>query len=151
MKKYFYSNGGDKEGPLSIEELKIKDIGPDTLIWYEGLDDWTSAIEIEEIKFILELNPPNISSTEDSIIEINKNILNKNNFKSSKSHYNVGMKEASQGWIIAGFIFAFLGGYLGAIIGGNYAFGNYKKETKRLGWVMAIIGILSAGVWKSIK
>lgn len=148
MKKYFYSNGQDKEGPFSIEELKIEDIKPDTLIWYEGLDDWTPAIDIEEVKFILELNPPDISSADDVIIEINKNILDK---KSSKSTYTVGMKVASQGWIIAGFIFAFLGGYLGAIIGFNYAFGDYKKETKRLGWVMAIIGILSAGVWKSIK
>jgi hypothetical protein len=148
MKKYFYSNGQDKEGPFSIEELKIEDIKPDTLIWYEGLDDWTPAIDIEEVKLILELNPPDVSSTDDIIVEINKNILDK---KSSKSTYTVGMKVASQGWIIAGFIFAFMGGYLGAIIGLNYAFGDYKKETKRLGWVMAIIGILSAGVWKSLK
>lgn len=148
MKKYFYSNGQDKEGPFSIEELKIEDIKPDTLIWYEGLDDWTPAIDIEEVKLILELNPPDVSSTDDIIVEINKNILEK---KSSKSTYTVGMKVASQGWIIAGFIFAFMGGYLGAIIGFNYAFGDYKKETKRLGWVMAIIGILSAGVWKSLK
>lgn len=148
MKKYFYSNGQDKEGPFSIEELKIEDIKPDTLIWYEGLDDWTPAIDIEEVKLILELNPPDVSSTDDVIVEINKNILDK---KSSKSTYTVGMKVASQGWIIAGFIFAFMGGYLGAIIGFNYAFGDYKKETKRLGWVMAIIGILSAGVWKSLK
>ncbi len=148
MKKYFYSNGQDKEGPLSIEELKIEDIKPDTLIWYEGLDDWTPAIDIEEVKLILELNPPDVSSTDDITVEINKNILDK---KSSKSTYTVGMKVASQGWIIAGFIFAFMGGYLGAIIGFNYAFGDYKKETKRLGWVMAIIGILSAGVWKSLK
>jgi hypothetical protein len=148
MKKYFYSNGQDKEGPFSIEELKIEDIKPDTLIWYEGLDDWTPAIDIEQVKLILELNPPDVSSTDDIIVEINKNILEK---KSSKSTYTVGMKVASQGWIIAGFIFAFMGGYLGAIIGFNYAFGDYKKETKRLGWVMAIIGILSAGVWKSLK
>jgi hypothetical protein len=148
MKKYFYSNGQDKVGPLSIEELKIEDIKPDTLIWHEGLDDWTPAIDIEEVKLILELNPPDVSSTDDIIVEINKNILDK---KSSKSTYTVGMKVASQGWIIAGFIFAFMGGYLGAIIGLNYAFGDYKKETKRLGWVMAIIGILSAGVWKSLK
>lgn len=151
MKKYFYSNGQDKEGPLSIEELKGENIKSDTMIWYEGMDDWTPAIEIEEIKFILELNPPEVSVAGDSIIEINSKTLDGNSFKSSKSQYTVGMKVASQGWIIAGFIFAFLGGYLGAIIGFNYAFGDYKKETKRLGWVMAIIGILSAGVWKSIK
>ena len=148
MKKYFYSNGQDKEGPFSIEELKIEDIKPDTLIWYEGLDDWTPAIDIEEVKLILELNPPDVSSTDDIIIEINKNILDK---KSSKSTFTVGMKVASEGWIITGFIFALIGGYLGVIIGFNYAFGDYKKETKRLGWVMAIIGILSAGVWKSLK
>tara|TARA_B110000908_G_scaffold168301_1_gene222921 strand:- start:1109 stop:1417 length:309 start_codon:yes stop_codon:yes gene_type:complete len=61
---------------------------------------------------------------------------------SSKEDEISGLKIASQGWLVAGFIFAFLGGFLGIAIGFNYAFGNYKKETKTIGWVMSIIGIL---------
>lgn len=59
MKKYFYSNGSTKDGPFTLEELKYgpksKDINDSTLIWFEGLDDWTSAKEIEEFKLFLEM------------------------------------------------------------------------------------------------
>jgi curved DNA-binding protein CbpA len=58
-------------------------------------------------------------------------------------------KEASQGWIIAGFVFAILGGWGGIAVGANYAFGNYKKGTKIIGWVMLIIGAISRGIWQS--
>ena len=64
MKKYFYSNGQEKIGPLSHDELKqAKSISKETLIWFEGLDDWTPAIELEEMMSILELQPPPIIST----------------------------------------------------------------------------------------
>ena len=49
MKKYFYSDGNEKHGPLSLDELKQEKITNDTLIWFEGLDDWTKA------KYVLEL------------------------------------------------------------------------------------------------
>ena len=59
MKKYFYSNGSTKDGPFTLEELKYgpksKDINDSTLIWFEGLDDWTSVKEIEEFKLLLEM------------------------------------------------------------------------------------------------
>ena len=64
MKKYFYSNGQEKIGPLSHDELKqAKSISKETLIWFEGLDDWTPAMELEEMMSILELQPPPIIST----------------------------------------------------------------------------------------
>lgn len=59
MKKYFYSNGSTKDGPFTLDELKYgpksKDINEGTLIWFEGLDDWTSIKEIEEFKLVLEM------------------------------------------------------------------------------------------------
>ncbi len=60
MKKYFYSDGKEKHGPLGLEELKQEDISKETLIWFEGLDDWTPARELDEMKPILELQPPPI-------------------------------------------------------------------------------------------
>jgi uncharacterized membrane protein YhaH (DUF805 family) len=62
MNKYFYSVGKEKHGPLSLDELKQENISNDTLIWFEGLDDWTPASELEEMKPILELKPPPIST-----------------------------------------------------------------------------------------
>ena len=59
MKKCFYSNGSTKDGPFTLEELKYgpksKDINDSTLIWFEGLDDWTSVKEIEEFKLLLDM------------------------------------------------------------------------------------------------
>jgi len=60
MKKYFYSNGNEKHGPLSLDKLKQENIAKDTLIWFEGLDEWTPASELDDMKPILELNPPPI-------------------------------------------------------------------------------------------
>ena len=64
MKKYFYSNDNQKNGPYSFEELKNENIKKETLIWFEGLDDWTKAEYVLEIKEILELSPPLIIPSE---------------------------------------------------------------------------------------
>lgn len=145
MKKYFYADGKEKHGPLSLDELKRQDISNKTLIWFEGLDDWKLAGELDDIKPILELNTPPLSNLEKKPIEENE--LKKEN---TQKLTPPGLKTASIGWIIAGFIFSILGGYLGLIIGFNYAYGNYNKETKRLGWVIAILGIISAVIWRSL-
>jgi uncharacterized membrane protein YhaH (DUF805 family) len=64
MKKYFHSVGKEKNGPISLDVLKQENITKDTLIWVEGLDDWTPAGELDEMKPILELQPPPIISGE---------------------------------------------------------------------------------------
>lgn len=69
MVKYFYSNGQEKEGPVTLEELKKKDIQPMTLIWHEGLDYWKEARNIEELREIFELNPPTLDTETQTIGE----------------------------------------------------------------------------------
>lgn len=60
MKKYFYSDGKAKFGPFSFEELKNENITKDTLIWFEGLEDWKPAKDIGEFEEIFKLIPPPI-------------------------------------------------------------------------------------------
>jgi hypothetical protein len=62
MKKYFYSDEKEKFGPFSLEELKKEKITKETLIWFQGLDDWKPARDIDEIIEIFELIPPPIPS-----------------------------------------------------------------------------------------
>ena len=151
MKKYFYSNDNQKNGPYSFEELQNENIKKETLIWYEGMDDWTKASDLDEMTPILELKPPSFSEIKQDSELIGKSEIRFEEKKpSTKKSDTSGLKKASQGWIIAGFIFSFLGGYLGIAIGFSYAFGNYSKETKGLGWIMGIIGIFSLVIWKSI-
>lgn len=150
MKKYFYSNNQQKEGPVSLEELKQKDLHPDTLIWHEGLEDWKKAESVDELREIFELSPPPITNDLEKVNTVAgaKKLDSKKQPK--QSSYTFGVKEASQGWIVAGFIFSLLGGPLGVVMGFNYAFGNYKKEVKRLGWFMIGLGVFSAAIWKSL-
>ena len=49
MKKYYYSDGKQQIGPLSKEELRSKGISKETLVWYEGLTEWTKAGDVEEL------------------------------------------------------------------------------------------------------
>ena len=60
------------------------------------------------------------------------------------------IKEASEGWIVAGFILSVLGGWGGLVIGANYVRGNYNKETKNKGWIMIVIGIVMRGILTSL-
>ncbi|CAM3545510.1 DUF4339 domain-containing protein [Flavobacterium gelidilacus] len=64
MKKYFLHNGSENIGPFDIEELKEKKITKDTPVWYEGLEDWKDASEIEELKSILLVTPPPLTKKE---------------------------------------------------------------------------------------
>lgn len=42
MKNCFYSDGKEKYGPLSLQELTHENIDNDTLIWFVGLDELTN-------------------------------------------------------------------------------------------------------------
>ncbi len=55
---------------------------------------------------------------------------------------NKELKKANPFWITVGFVFALLGGAIGLFFGSHYAFGNYNKKTKSLGWFMLIIAII---------
>lgn len=53
MKKYFFKNDAGQQGPFNLEELKDKGITPDTPIWHEGLDSWTTAAQVDELKELI--------------------------------------------------------------------------------------------------
>ena len=69
MKKYFHSDGREKQGPLTFEELKQEGINDKTLIWFNGLEDWTQAKNLDEMKSILELLPPPIEISKKNLSE----------------------------------------------------------------------------------
>ena len=58
MKKYFIQKGETQEGPFDIDELKTKQILPDTPIWFDPLKEWKTAGEIEELKCLFVFTPP---------------------------------------------------------------------------------------------
>ena len=60
MKEYFIVRNDNQEGPFSIEELKEKDISPDTLVWWKGKENWDKAKNIPELKNKFKDVPPPI-------------------------------------------------------------------------------------------
>ncbi len=55
---------GQQTGPFTIDDLKAKNIQRDTLVWTEGLDNWTKAEHISLLKDILRATPPPLPNTE---------------------------------------------------------------------------------------
>ena len=56
---------------LKLDELKSKDLKWNTLVWYEGLNEWKEACEIEELVDVFITIPP----------PVNKQIMPLNDFK----------------------------------------------------------------------
>ncbi len=67
MKQYYYSDGIEKYGPFTIEDLTSHDIKGETLVWTEGMDDWKPAREISSISMLFDLSsPPPVSSPQNN-------------------------------------------------------------------------------------
>lgn len=60
MKNYYYTDGKEKFGPFTLEELKGKRITSSTLVWYSELLDWKPAGEMPELKELLIKGTPDI-------------------------------------------------------------------------------------------
>lgn len=58
MKSYFIHDGNKRTGPFTFDDLKQKGIEASTFIWFDGLDKWTEAAKIQELKDIIIKSPP---------------------------------------------------------------------------------------------
>ncbi|MEJ5055768.1 DUF805 domain-containing protein [Sphingobacterium sp. MYb382] len=52
MNKYFYLIETERFGPVSYFDLQRANITEDTLVWYEGLEDWVEAKESPELAML---------------------------------------------------------------------------------------------------
>lgn len=66
-KKYYIHDGFDKKGPYSLEELKSIEIQKHTLILHDGINNWTEAGNLYELKNIFPetLSPTTINLTKE--------------------------------------------------------------------------------------
>jgi hypothetical protein len=58
MVQYYYTDGKERFGPFTLEELKDKPISPTTLIWKEGLPDWVSARDLSDLESLFAEGSP---------------------------------------------------------------------------------------------
>ena len=54
MEYFIIDNNGQQAGPFSQDQLVQKAISPETLVWKQGMADWTPAWKVEELKTVLE-------------------------------------------------------------------------------------------------
>jgi TonB family protein len=54
IKNIYYSNGENQFGPFDLKELESKKITVDTLIWFDGMEDWVRADQVKDVKYIIE-------------------------------------------------------------------------------------------------
>jgi hypothetical protein len=76
MGKYFYTDGKEKHGPFSIEELRSQPISRNTKVWCYGMDKWTELFQVDELSNVLNSIPPELNTTysigkESSAVETN--------------------------------------------------------------------------------
>ena len=60
--EYYFENKGKVEGPLSLQDIKEKKLLLTTLVWRYGLDNWTPALEMDELNHLFKQGPPPLPS-----------------------------------------------------------------------------------------
>jgi Interferon-induced transmembrane protein/GYF domain 2 len=58
MSQYYYTDGKERFGPFSVEELQDKNLTPDTLVWKEGLVDWVPARNLQDLQSLFDMSAP---------------------------------------------------------------------------------------------
>ena len=62
MQKFYIHKDDQQQGPFSTDELKDLKITRDTMVWFEGADNWKKAIEVDDLKEIFKSVPPPIQT-----------------------------------------------------------------------------------------
>lgn len=69
MEFFIIDNNGQQAGPFSQDQLVQKAISPETLVWKQGMADWTPAWKVEELRTVLEAveaNKPNSTNQQEN-------------------------------------------------------------------------------------
>ena len=62
MEFFIIDRNGQQAGPFSFDQLVQKGISPETLVWKQGMADWTPAWKVEDLKAVLEAIEANQSN-----------------------------------------------------------------------------------------
>ena len=96
MEFFIIDRNGQQAGPFSFDQLVQKGISPETLVWKQGMADWTPAWKVEELKAVLEAAEANQSNQ-----NIQKARRSSARFP-ARSKPAAGLSESSAGSLSAG-------------------------------------------------
>ena len=71
MTEFYFHDGQNEKGPITIEQLKLEALKKDTPVWHAGLENWTIAGEIDELKslFVPKAAPPPLKVAATSAVQ----------------------------------------------------------------------------------
>ena len=109
MRQYFIHDGHTKKGPFNFDELKDYRLKKDTLVWYEGLKEWTRAEQLKDFNdyFTPQIIPPPLPKTSGMNTASRDKILN--SFEDASEIYREQSEKKSSRWLIIISIIVILG------------------------------------------
>lgn len=97
MSKFHIHKDEQQQGPFTLDELRDLKITRETMVWFEGEDNWKAAVEIEELKEIFKNVPPPLHINQP---EIPNPIEEKQIKEKSKSTVDISLKKKNTSLII---------------------------------------------------
>ena len=58
MQYFFTLDGSSQQGPLDKSQLKAAGVGPQTMVWREGMGDWQTAASVPDLAELFPATPP---------------------------------------------------------------------------------------------
>ncbi len=74
MRSYYYSDGEETFGPFSFDELRETNLTPETLIWFEGLEEWIPAGTIPELAELFAQQQPMPQTPQPQTIQYDQHV-----------------------------------------------------------------------------
>lgn len=84
MTQYYFSDGLEKHGPFSLEELRAKKLNRKTLVWHHPREKWIPAGQYPELQDYLSEDPPPFERTP----------------QSSRSASDIGERRLPRTWLV---------------------------------------------------
>lgn len=94
MEFFIIDRNGQQAGPFSFDQLVQKGISPETLVWKQGMADWTPAWKVEELKAVLEAAEANQSNQSNRNAQKQEGVLQ--DFQQQGANQQQAQQEAYQ-------------------------------------------------------
>ena len=96
MGKYFYTDGKEKYGPFTKDELSNQKISRTTKVWFYGMEKWTELSQVSDLRDLISSIPPelNLEKETTSIPPIIQ----------KKKVSSIGLNENNRKWLITIFV-----------------------------------------------
>lgn len=94
MEFFIIDRNGQQAGPFSFDQLVQKGISPETLVWKQGMADWTPAWKVEDLRAVLEAVEANQNNQSNRNAQKQEGVLQ--DFQQQGANQQQAQQEAQQ-------------------------------------------------------